>query len=1386
MNRAARIIEAVLAEAPGAVVESREPNAVLFDLGNGQKRLVVSGELLHRPDGSEIDAAWVDSPTAADVELTGESLKAYAMLSLTVTRLMCVVNGSGWLEYRPLPLAYAHSLTDLADLATLQIAARPQAVTATPDDDLLRWADAYGSGIHLELRATPTGVEKWLEIAALNSLPNPNTLIRSGSGQTLEIPFAVTLAADLRARIASGELSLDRSETNERVVALVDAAGTPVLALQRPVAVDAAGNEVQGRLRFRRTASGLQVSSSIPLDWLRTAAYPVRIDPTVTQSLTVSSNDYHSSAEGTFTSTFGQVTTGTTASGNSDLQGAFRWAGLNIPKGAVISSATMDVYFNEAPSSPLTMQLFLEAGINPAASTTASEMRARALTTAVVEWSLTTQSGQQVTPNLKTIVQEQVSKADMTAFIVRTRNKNRTNTSTAQHVRIVSSDNASAATIGPKLSVTYSDPQTAQATLVMPTPGLIAEGEIGSGAVTGEATLVTPTPGLIAEGYIGTPPPVIGQATLVMPTPGLIALGGEMDPKLNTLFTVERYRRESHHLATEAGELLAFNANFDATLGGIREGMLGTDDAAWFPESALRNRVPGALQFRADLNESLQPRLETDRLKRLLPDVRELHLPDGGIIDVSDGDYRARPTPATLEVLLRPKGAHPRHPLLSGTIQAAFETEDSTPEVPIYAIDAAGGITAPLTMKRISRGALCFGVRLAERGINALASIGTPINGDGTADPTSVVLSYQDTRFHTHLRGAQFSVREVELATFGAVLVCHLVFTEFSAYLVTVTGNGRRVYDLPIGAAVDLSERILTAGVRSDGVGNGGFMALGSSSLGAPFLSLRVPTQAEAEEGAQALYDELATPEKTWVVKTPEMSLEVNRADTKALELAPGESLTFDLAVKRIGGYTGTLDVTTTAQEGITASAALLSASGDTDTYRITLSAPASTAEGAYTFRFEAKATGADNPGSLLVDVRDNFDALVEVAASPAIMDNSTVFLQANDPVQYRAAEFLRDFSAYANTFSWRSYARPNRAGNGILCTGYVQAAVFSGALINTASPQRFNGLQSYCNIFAEVSKTPVGGVMMQIAADAGDDHILLRRVQGGFSLRHTIGGVTVTSPDVLPYESGYAELGLRVTLTEIILTDRATMRSIRMPRPALPDAGARVTFGAVRTAAGGYTDVTRTHLMAATIHPYDLSDIQFRRNMDKLHDYAPAPDGLPEYANSALIIAEFNDNTAEQPDEKLKNRAAPAFGITLVNKGGVAYIAGGVNPDGDVSRIITTEFESLLPTSIALEAVAVIQDINYGTDYDTQFGVSDSGKTNGYTTVSRRYDAVARVRTLNDGGTFVSKDLPKTPKTGKAVFCLKVTESGKRVDATELVGGETVTLIRDAGWTGN
>lgn len=262
--------------------------------------------------------------------------------------------------------------------------------------------------------------------------------------------------------------------------------------------------------------------------------------PTVTKTIAVGADDYHSNAEGSFVGTFGQVSTGTIASGNSDLQGAVRWAGLSIPKGAVISSATMDTYFNEAPSSAFTMELFLEAAINPAASTDAAEMRARALTAAKAEWPLTTQNGAQTTPDFKAALQEQVNKADLTAFIIRTRNKNRTNTATSQYVRFNSFENASG--LAAKLTITYEVPYTASGSASASTktasgtgtsanPPTTASGGAPARQKTATGTGASTNPAFTGAGSAAGPERTATGTGDTMSDPPFVASGGAQAPE---------------------------------------------------------------------------------------------------------------------------------------------------------------------------------------------------------------------------------------------------------------------------------------------------------------------------------------------------------------------------------------------------------------------------------------------------------------------------------------------------------------------------------------------------------------------------------------------------------------------------------------------------------------------------------------------------------------------------------------------------------------------------------------------------------------------------------------------------------------------------------------
>lgn len=1029
--------------------------------------------------------------------------------------------------------------------------------------------------------------------------------------------------------------------------------------------------------------------------------------PTVTRTITASTDDYFSNTEGTFGGTFQLLAVNTFASNNSDNQGGFRFAGLSIPRYARIDSLTFKARLNESPPAASTVEMALEAALNPGPSTDPVEMRARALATARVMWPFlgSDSGGDKVSPELKTLLQERVDKGDLATFILRLRDSDRGNTSVNRRLRFHAFDNTSGA--APSVTITWSLPErTGSSTFRQPAGNLDAQIEV-SEATTGTATFRQPAPRLNAEAEVGTPTPRTARATFRQTAPRLRIYGGEGDPKQHTLFTVEPPYPDTHHLVTEAGDVFGFSTAFDETLGTPRTEVLGLADDAWFPASNLDSREPATLTFTAFFTDRDDPQKDRDRFARALINARQLILPDGRILPLARATVTSRPGRSSLGVAALPRRAYPLHPLLSGTISAAFETAESEDELPIYAIDAAGGITAPLLQKRAARGQLLFGFKGAERGILALASVGTPIAADGSSQPGSVTLSYQGERLVVSVRGRETRFYERDLTTFGAVLVCLLRWSESSAKLITVTAQGRRMYTLAAGP-LQSSPQLLTAGVRADGVGSGAFMALGSHSLGTAFYKPTMQSLPNALGSAQALYDNLTKPGMTWAVEAPDAALELHRTPG-ALTVAPGESLVVDYTVTR-SNYTGPLTFSATLSEGLSAEVSSL---GE-DTYRVVLSAPAATPEGSQTLRAEIKAQGADNQGSLLADVRDADNAIIEVAAGPAIAPNATAVRFAFDPALRRVGEMLRDSSGNGNTFVWAGLARPDLRYMGLLATGRYGAAIFSDALQNNAQAHRMTGNQAFCMIWSEVAKTPQGGVMYQVASASSDDGVILERAQGGFKIRTVHGATQVLSPDTLSYSGGRAELALQIGAAEITLRDRSG-RSIRLNRPAWADAAVRNTVGALRSADGVLSSVTRAHLLVDSMHPYALSLTQEQRNIDALLPYVPESD-VDEAADEAVGIFWWED------DRKYVNDAAPALGITAVPIGDVLEIPGGVYPQGGGAHVlIDTGLSNTEPTTIFTKLKGISSPDT--TEYNAQVAFADSVRASASAELARHND---------------------------------------------------------------
>lgn len=1095
------------------------------------------------------------------------------------------------------------------------------------------------------------------------------------------------------------------------------------------------------------------------------------------QVATLASQSASAYSDGAFVA--GDIRVGTNSQ-FPDGHSVIRYPNVTIERFAAIASASirLGLKVNATTGTAPNVRLRLSAEVNPAMPSTNAGVRTFTKTVAstVITIPLNTPLGTLYDLDCTAALQEIVNKAGW-------------NSGQAIMVSLLADPGSGRrvdfydgadTTQDPTITVNYTNPVpvSAEATLTFPPLQILAEVQVGNGPITAEATLTFPALQILAEAQIFIPVPVSAQGVLLFPPLEIIAEAGVGDPKKNTLFSFERPHFESHHIVTEAGDVYGFASTYDTTLGGVRDAMMGQADDAWTPEAGTRRRVPASLPISATLPERAHPRRDGDVLERELPFIREIHHPDGRILDVTDILLRGRPAPDRLELTARPEGALLRDPLLSGTQQAVFLTEDSTPELPVFAVDAGGGITAPLLAKRVDRGALAFAVRLEERGMLPLASVGRPVEGDGSSDSTSITMSYQNKHLHVSVRGVLTRIREAQLGPFGLELALWLYWSKSRAHLVSSSAIGVRTFKLPAGPPVDLSERRLTAGIDANEIGLGAFLAPGSASLGTPFFSFKTPRESEAKTKLKNYFDEFATPGRSWTIIPPDYALEISRVDAKALELAPGDNLVLDFAVARIGDYTGLINPTITVGEGLYASWILLSQTPTVDTFRVTVESPTGTAEGTYTFRFAAAAAGADVPGSVLVDVRDAFDSTLEVAATPAIMPNATFVRLALDLVKQRPSEILKDSSANANVFFWHDTARPDRLGRGFLATGVGASAVSSGALTNSAQAQRMNGDATYCAIITEVALMKVGGVIFQLAADGGENGVRVRREQGGFTLQTVNGATVVTSPDVLPYTGADAELECFVTTTDVILVNRVTGRRITLTRPAWADAAVRVATGAIKNAGGSFTNVTRVHVLADTLHPYALSASQANRNLDALKAFCPAGDGKPEYPDNMLALFQFNETTAELPSEKLRNKAAPALGLTLSAVGAVSYPNGAVATPGGTTAYLTTE--NVFALANTLSVVVTLEALNTGAPFNAAVSVASSGPVGAAVEVGSGNGGKPVLR-HQSGGTsgdavWNQRDLPNTPVSFLHTLLLEVSGNGAASKLQSLDTNQVVT----------
>lgn len=268
-------------------------------------------------------------------------------------------------------------------------------------------------------------------------------------------------------------------------------------------------------------------------------------------------------------------------------------------------------------------------------------------------------------------------------------------------------------------------------------------------------------------------------------------------------------------------------------------------------------------------------------------------------------------------------------------------------------------------------------------------------------------------------------------------------------------------------------------------------------------------------------------------------------------------------------------------------------------------------------------------------------------------------------------------------------------------------------------------------------------------------------------------------SPHTLAYSSGHARLILTVGTSEITLLNRDNGQSIRVARPTWTDAGVRFTQGALRSAAGAFSQVSRSHILADTLHPYALTPIQARRNIDALLPYCPESDGKPEYPDNMTGHFQWNENTAEQLNEKLRNKAAPALGVTLTPTGLVSYPTGAVATPGGTPAYFTTGF--IFSLSRPLTIITTTENFADAESYNANFSVASSGVAAAGVEVSRGSGTNITLRHQNGGdagagATWSQRDVPLTKSGAKDTLALEVAAGGASSKLTSLDTNQEVT----------
>ena len=246
------------------------------------------------------------------------------------------------------------------------------------DERAVRYADALGFGIDLEIELTNEALYKNVVINDLGSLGDIE------GKEHVEFPFTLTIEEGVSVLVNGEELKDGTSVTTDREAVIVGAEGQKIY-LWSPIARDSARHLTNISIRYERVGNTMYLIKIVPAQWLRDVTYPVRTDTVVSyysnsggdgeiyKGGSLNWNTEHDATSGTADGS------GTTAYTYSEHDGSTYWLGRTalpfdtsgLPDGATITNVNLKVYVSAKSDGDNDGSDFIRVVQNTTASATA-------------------------------------------------------------------------------------------------------------------------------------------------------------------------------------------------------------------------------------------------------------------------------------------------------------------------------------------------------------------------------------------------------------------------------------------------------------------------------------------------------------------------------------------------------------------------------------------------------------------------------------------------------------------------------------------------------------------------------------------------------------------------------------------------------------------------------------------------------------------------------------------------------------------------------------------------------------------------------------------------------------------------------------------------------